>query len=258
MSEEASGRGLSMQVQVKSKELSNGLKAVLVCVGDQESMTLPEVVRVFGIHKDTITDHMKSRGLEFSGNSRLTTLELRKHNVISMTGRPPRMVSKEAIRSLVRFISTPETDAIYNQLWDSAEELHTGNTTQALAIVEAKPVSIYQKSIDVITELLDIVKERDATILYMKDYAPSQAKLLGIAARDIVALVPASVPTARAWAKEQKNAAKLDGYVDAGVVTTYMTAKGCLPAQRVGESSKGHNKALFDKAEVEKFWGVKL
>jgi hypothetical protein len=127
-------KGNSM-IQVSRKVLSTGLSTVLVSINGTEGMTLPEVVRVFGIPEQTISSHMKTSGLGFSRISGKTTAELRNHGVIPLTGRPPRIVPKAAIESLVRFISTPETDTINSELWTTAEAVHKGDINAARAIV---------------------------------------------------------------------------------------------------------------------------
>lgn len=130
---------VSTSVLVTRKVLSNGLTAALISFGDFEGMTLPEITRVFGIPRMTITDHMKAKGFDFCRNSVESRKYLIAERVIPITGRPPKLVSKEAIQSLVRFISTEETDATYAQLWDVVEAVQKGDIQTAQTLVGLTP-----------------------------------------------------------------------------------------------------------------------
>jgi hypothetical protein len=127
-------------VHVTRKTLSNGLQAVLVEIDGQEGMLVPEVVRVLGIQERTLTKHVKAHGFQFSNFSPEIRNQLADANVIKLgAGRPPRFIPREAIESLVRFISTPETDAIYAELWGVARAVKSGDIKTAQEIVGVTP-----------------------------------------------------------------------------------------------------------------------
>jgi hypothetical protein len=132
-------RDMMSAVEVTRKPLNNGLEAVLITLDGEDGMTLPEVVRVFGIPKETVISHVKSRGFKFERIFTQTLKPLRAENVIPLTGRPPRVVPRQAIESLVRFISTPETDEIYAQLWDTARAIFSPDA-QKIDLGFGKPV----------------------------------------------------------------------------------------------------------------------
>jgi hypothetical protein len=99
-------------------------------------MKVTDVVRVLGIPLQTVTDHVKSNGFEFSRFSVTIRKELVAQQVIPIgAGRTPRFLQREAVESLVRFISTPETDAICKQLWEVAKAVQTGDIATAQAVV---------------------------------------------------------------------------------------------------------------------------
>lgn len=127
---------MSNAVQVTRKILSNGLSTVLLTIYGEEGMVIPEVEKTLGIPKQTILDHVKSNGFELVRVSGEIRKSLVAEKVINIgAGRPPRFISRKAIESLVRFISTAKTDAIYSQLWDVAKAVQSGDLAKAQATV---------------------------------------------------------------------------------------------------------------------------
>jgi hypothetical protein len=126
-------------------------------------MTAPEVVRVLGIQERTITKHVKAHGFEFSYFQPGIREELIAQKVIPIgAGRPPRFIPREAIESLVRFISTPETDAIYAQLWEVARAVQSGDMETAQAISQGEPLDIDDLAVINANTMLRLVAEKKA------------------------------------------------------------------------------------------------
>lgn len=176
-------------VQVTRKQLSNGLQAVLLNIDGQDGMTVPEVVRVLGIHERTISSHMKSAGFEFARNLAEIRKELVEQRVIPLgAGRTPRFIPREAIESLVRFISTPETDAIYAELWGVARAVQSGDIERAqeltsddsLSPVDRLMQTARRTSGDLLTLVEALDAERKARLQAEESLATQSARVLSL------------------------------------------------------------------------------
>lgn len=123
------------EVQVTRRVLSNGLAAVLLSINGQEGMLVRDLTTVLGIPKQTVSDYLKTNGfsgIRFSGHQ---LQQLKDQNIIHLKTNIANWVIRPAVESLVRFISTPETNAIYAQLWQVARAVQSGDlmTAQATA-----------------------------------------------------------------------------------------------------------------------------
>ena len=88
-----------MSVAIVKKQLDNGLETLLLAVDKEEGMLLTELAKVLGVGPTNLHNLAKRNGLSFLTLSNETQKELRKSNVISITGRAPNFVPKDTIRS---------------------------------------------------------------------------------------------------------------------------------------------------------------
>ena len=257
---------LSNAVQVTRKELSNGLTAILI----NDGMTVAEITRVLGIPKDTILKHMKMAGIELVEIFPLSASKLRKDGVIPITGRTPRIVPRIAIESLVRFIATPETDAIYKQLWDIADAVKAGDYITAGKIVNtnAKDMLEYSKAMTAALEeqmaraenAEAMLTHTQATVIQMSDNATSTAKLYSIPALKVPKLYPTLALAAWPWFEDKYGThTKLKHFGPAARITMYLKEVHKLDDNilikelvNVKGLQSQKERALYNKADLDR------
>lgn len=171
-----------MSVAIERKVLKSGLMAVLVKLDDEEGMTLTEVSDIFGIPKNTIQSHMKSNGFKGIRFSVHQLKHLRDARVIPLNTTVASFIPQGAIESLVRFISTPETDAIYRELWDRARY-----SEQDLQNLEMKILQLEKK------------------LTYIDDYAVDHCLAKGYRSHHIMWDYPQTQEFARQLSEENAN-----------------------------------------------------
>ena len=252
------------QVQVTRKELSNGLTAILVTLDDQEGITIDEMVRVFGIARKTIEDHLQSRGFETRRVSAKFRTNLQVVGIAGLRGPMPKLIPRAGVESVVRFISTPETDAIYKQLWEVVNNVYNGNVVQAMADTGVVPKDAREYLRMALAELDKAVEENDrlkGTITNI-DKAPLEyAVPKALRAKDIIIEFPALNDYAQRWFKQKfiRNQAKLKVFsLDTARLTYFLKARHQISANIVAAevvknpSKKGElcTRALYDRTTI--------
>lgn len=257
---------LNDTVQITRKMLSNGLEAVLI----NDGMTVAEIVKVLGIPKQTVWDHMKTSGFEFDRVSGQSLYKLRREKIIPITGKSPGIVSRAAIESLVRFISTPETDEIYRQLWDIADAVKAGDYITAGKIVNtnAKDMLEYSKAMTAALEeqmaraenAEAMLTHTQATVIQMSDNATSTAKLYSIPALKVPKLYPTLALAAWPWFEDKYGThTKLKHFGPAARITMYLKEVHKLDDNilikelvNVKGLQSQKERALYNKADLDR------
>lgn len=118
-------------VKVEKKVLKSGLETVLVSLNGQEGMMLPELAKVLGIGRDTLSYHCRRNNLSMTSVARQTQQHFRKIGIIPMEGRSPSFLPRETVEALVKLVGTPEAWSIYNDLWQVVKNVQSGNLIEA-------------------------------------------------------------------------------------------------------------------------------
>jgi hypothetical protein len=237
------------QVQVTRKELSNGLQAILI----NDGMTISEIVRVLGIPRKTVEDHVKSNGFSAGRVSAEQLQLLKNQRVLPLKARKLSIIPRDAVESLVRFIATPETDAIYKQLWDVSRSVHTGDLRQASLDVGLSE----DDTLDNLEKALKLARqykaERDAAVTLIKTqkaFAANHAAIHGLRSVDVLTKYPEG---STALIEETKPKIKnVEAFGPTGILTTGLKRHG-LKAKVWTANKSGTKVALFNAEEVETF-----
>lgn len=118
-------------VKIERKELSNGLAAILVTIGEQQGMLLPELAKVLGVTQSTLKDHCTRHRLLIASPDVDQISDMQQQGVISLKTRRVNFLPRETVEALVKLVNTPEAWTIYGQLWEVAR----GNALSPLEMV---------------------------------------------------------------------------------------------------------------------------
>lgn len=117
------------------KELANGLKAIMLTIGDQEGMLLPELARVLGVQSSSLLHSIRTHGLLVVSPTHYQRLQLQQEKIIHARTTRINFVPQETVEALVKIVSTPEAWSVYSQLWGTAHAVRTGDIQTARTIV---------------------------------------------------------------------------------------------------------------------------
>jgi hypothetical protein len=241
------------QVQVTRKELSNGLTAVLIATGSFEGMTLSEVVRVFGIPRRTVELHIKTNGFGTWQLPAEFRKELVADNIVGIRGPLPGLVTKEAIESIVRFISTPETDAIYKQLWDVATAVRTGDFIQAgldVGLTEDDLLTNFEACLNLLKKTRAERDQARGELKKTKGYAVTNVVAHGLKSSDVYSQYPTKSDMLIEETKPYVT--DVDKFVPTGILTIGLKRNG-LKTKVWTANKAGTPVKVFNADEVHAF-----
>jgi hypothetical protein len=252
------------QVQVTRKELSNGLQAILVTVNGQEGMLLPHLAKVLGVTQSTLKDHCTRHRLLIARPDADQILDMQKLNVINLKTRRVNLLPRETVRALIKLVGTPETWAIFEQMWEVVNNVYNGNVVQAMTDTGVVPKDAREYLRMALAELDKAVEENDrlkGTITNI-DKAPLEyAVPKALRAKDIIIEFPALNDYAQRWFKQKfiRNHAKLKVFsLDTARLTYFLKARHQISANIVAAevvknpSKKGElcTRALYDRTTI--------
>ena len=257
-------------VQVQSKVLKSGLTTIIVTLNGQEGMTFPEVVRVLGIPRKTISDYCEKVRVELWRIPAGIASTLRKDNVIPLRGATPLFIPKSTIKDLVRYYSTPATDLIYQELWEAAEGLHSikemdvgldkpspvsTSVVRADGSVDMDALKVMvnstSRALDELTARVDKAEQR---LIHQEMNAVTYAVEFGITSAQIIQRYPAYVMPFILKGKALCYKSSMFTPNDRTYLTMGLKASGVTSIVR--KTQGPFDVQLFDLAAVEKAFGI--
>ena len=164
------------------------------------------------------------------------------------------------MRALIKLVGTPQATAIYNELWEVAEAVQSGNLIAAQELVGLSE----EDSLDHLEKALALARkfkaERDEAKTSLKSTQGnivSMLKLYGYISRDIIAECPKILDDARDWIATLDKPGRLPTFPPAGQVTCYLQELG-VTGRKVQQLGNDGWVTYFDKESVERVLGVTL
>ena len=242
-------------VKIERKVLGNGLSTILVTMNGQEGMLLPELAKVLNVGRDTLSDHIKRHNLSFVSPTRQTQQELRKQNVIKLSGRSPNFLPRATVEALVKLVGTPEAWAIYGQLWEVARAVHAGDFAQAGGAVDISLEGMIRYS-QIMTAALQEQGARadraEAKIAQITKTAATHALTHALTAAQILERYPDKVGPFIAKGKARIPPMYRATYKDAGFLSLGLEASGVVTT--VNKTYPHGSAKLYDVASIEELF----
>ncbi len=250
-------------IEIKRKELSNGLITILVTLNGQEGMLLSEVARVLGVSRSTIQQTVRNRGLLMISPTNQQIRDLRHNNVVSMKARSSNFLPRATVEAIVKIVDTPEAWTINKQLWAAAHSFYNGELLQA-----GLDIGLTKEDVkDYIIEANErLKKERDEALAAVSkiNSAPlAYAVPKAVTAHEAITLFPGTNYMAQRWFKQKfaNKPEKLDKFRSKESRLTYFLKvrhsldSNIVAAQRIGritDTGGDITRTLYDREALTK------
>jgi hypothetical protein len=122
-------------IKIERKQLSNGLQAVLVTMGEQEGMLLPELAKVLNVSASALHHSIKVHNLNIVSPTHDVRKTLKQEGVVALNAARVNFLPQSTVEALVKIVNTPEAWAVYGQLWQTARAVHSGDIQAAQNLV---------------------------------------------------------------------------------------------------------------------------
>jgi hypothetical protein len=232
-------------IEIKHKELSNGLATILVTLNGQEGMLLPELARVLGVSTKNLHRINRQHGFEIVTPGYHVLSTLKKEKVISLNAARVNFLPRETVEALVKIVNTPEAWTIYRELWEVAEAVHKGQLITAMQKVGVTHEDMLKYVNETKAELALLREQLDAVTKTVEEAAESPlafALRRAIPAVEAIKLFPGLNAYAQTWFEQKfiNNHRKLKQYhTDASRLTYFLKVVHKLEANIVAAEVLG-------------------